>query len=229
MANKNCICALMYHMVSPSCQNKYKNNPYVISTKNFSEQMKILYEKRFHTLTLEEMERYVKGEIYLPKKSILLTFDDGYKNNYIYVYDILKKYNFKAASFLITNNIGSKDERYLDWNDINKMKDIFQFASHTHNLHFTDSNGISFLLSKPQETIINDLKKSIKILNTKYFNYPFGQYNYEIIKILKQVDFSMAFTANKGYIQPLDNIYALNRIGIYQTTSIEEFENFIRF
>ena len=63
--------------------------------------MKVLYDEKFKTITLEEIEQYVNGKISLPRKSILLTFDDGYEEMYKYVYPILKKYNLSAVVFLI--------------------------------------------------------------------------------------------------------------------------------
>lgn len=221
------ICALMYHKISKEAETKYKNNPYVISAENFEEQMKTLHDEGFNTLTLEEIEQYVKGQTQFTKRTVLLTFDDGYKETYKYAYPILKKYNLNAVVFLITNN-NTLQHSFLNWKQIKNSRDIFQFASHTHNLHFLDSNMNSYLVSRPKDIIIKDLKKSMKFLNTKYFAYPYGQYNLETIEILKEVGFSMSFSTIEGYIKPFDDIFQLKRIGIYPETSLNEFRKILR-
>lgn len=221
------ICTLMYHKISEKAETKYKDNPYVISKEDFEYQMKTLAEEGFNTIVLEQMEQYVNGEIHLPLKSILLTFDDGYKETYQHAYPILKKYNLNAVVFLITNK-NVLQPSYLNWKQIKNSRDIFQFASHTHNLHFLDSNTDSYLVSRPKDMVIKDLKKSMKLLNTKYFAYPYGMYIPETIEILKEVGFSMAFSTIEGYIKPFDDIFQLKRIGVYPETSIENFKKILR-
>ncbi|MBV1819921.1 polysaccharide deacetylase family protein [Anaerosalibacter bizertensis] len=223
----NGICTLMYHKISKEAETKHKNNPYVISTEKFEEQMKILHDKGFNTITLGEMEQYVKGQTQFTERTVLLTFDDGYKETYKYAYPILKKYNLNAAVFLITNK-NTLQHSFLNWKQIKNSRDIFEFASHTHNLHFLDSNMNSYLISRPKDIIIKDLKKSMKLLDTKYFAYPYGQYNSETIEILKEVRFSMAFSTIEGYIKPFDDVFQLKRIGIYPETSTEEFREILK-
>ena len=161
----------------------------VISREAFDKQMKILYENDFNTITLEELQRYIEGEINLPEKNILISFDDGYRSNYTYAYPILKKYSFNASIFLITSRIGydkeqlsSNDYPKLSWKEFKKCNDVFEFASHTHDLHKLDSNNTSYVLAESKEAILRDLLISKKLLNTDYFAYPYGQYSEETIE-----------------------------------------------
>lgn len=237
MRNENVegIPVLMYHDILKDEENTDKNNPYIISLECFLNQVEILYKNSFHTITLSDMENYIKGKIDLPKRSILITFDDGYKCCFKYAYPVLRKYSYKAAAFLVTSRItnddsssGPKANQFLNWREINEIRGTFEFACHTHNLHTFDSNNKSLLVVKPREIIVNDIMTSKDILGTRYFAYPFGQYSGETKKILKETGFTMAFTVVEGYAKPGDDLFEIKRIGICpDNSSDQEFINII--
>lgn len=226
---------LMYHNIFKDGENtSYPESPYIISPKKFQEQMCFLCCNNFHTITLKELEKYLNNQINLPKNSVLITFDDGNKCSCYYGYPILEKYSFKAVNFLITSIIKDKTEpfnpaymQYLSWNEINACKDVFEFACHTHNLHNYNDAGTSYLLTKSKEEVINDLKTSLDLLKTKYFSYPFGQYNDNAIEILKELGFTMAFTVNNGLIKPSDNMFLLKRNRITPQTTMADFKRIV--
>lgn len=122
-SRKKFFTCLMYHSV-------YKVGiPGIISTAEFEEQMKVIKDKK--TFKMEEL----KGLGYkLPENSVLVTFDDGYKNNYVEAFPILKKYGIKATIFLNTKYIG-KNDFYLNWDQVREMYDsgLVDFQMHTHS------------------------------------------------------------------------------------------------
>jgi len=87
---KNSVTVLMYHHILP------KDGFIASSVDNFDKQMKFLSDNNYKTLSSEEFFLFKKGELKLPKKSVFITFDDGWRDNFIYAYPILKKYNLKA-------------------------------------------------------------------------------------------------------------------------------------
>ena len=108
----------------------------------FEEHIKWIKDKK--TFKMEEL----KGLNYtLPQNSILITFDDGYKNNYTLAFPILKKYNMKATIFLNTKFI-EKDETYLNWDEIREMYESglidFQLHTHSHQLTVKDIEVLAF-------------------------------------------------------------------------------------
>lgn len=226
--------ALMYHHILRDEENIFGNNGAIISDKSFQEQMKYLYEHKFQTITLDEMEQYVNGTLGLPPKSILITFDDGYKSNYIYAYPILKEYGFKASIFLITSYISDETApfdptilQYMSWEEIESSKDVFEFASHTHNLHRQNEEKKGHLISKPGEEVKVDLGKTRELLKTKHFAYPYGHYNEETLEILQELGFTMAYTVKEGSIQPGDVPLELARRAIFRQTTLEQFKRVI--
>jgi peptidoglycan/xylan/chitin deacetylase (PgdA/CDA1 family) len=228
---------IVYHHLLKEKENvKFKNEKTVVSYEQFSEQMKFLHDHGYHTITLPELEQFLHGKRNLPAKSIMIHFDDGLKTNYIYAYPVLKRYHFHAVAFLITSRNTATVQpfhpdilQYLSWPEIDQMRDVFEFASHTHALHNRGTDGIGNLIKEPREIVKADLLQSRKLLNgTTYFAYPFGQYKQETIDILKETGFTMAFTTETGTVKPGDDPYQLKRYGIGPDTTLEEFKHIIR-
>lgn len=227
---------LMYHDILKDEENTNKGNPCIISLEHFQSHIEILCKNNFHTITLCEMEKYLNGKINLPERSVLITFDDGCKGCYRYAYPLFRKYSYNAVVFLVTGRVtgedtssGSKSNAYLNWREINQIRDNFEFASHTNYLHTLDSNNKSFLIVKPKDIIMKDLKVSKDILNTQYFAYPFGQFSSETKEILMDVGFTMAFTTENGYAKPGDDLFEIKRIGISPgNSSAQKFMDIIR-
>lgn len=133
---KNFVLCLMYHSID---SEKNKGGIFV---DEFEEHIKWIKDKK--TFKMEEL----KGLDYtLPPNSILITFDDGYKNNYTLAFPILKKYNMKATIFLNTKFI-EKDETYLNWDEIREMYESglidFQLHTHSHQLTVKDIEVLAF-------------------------------------------------------------------------------------
>lgn len=225
---------LMYHHLLRSNENPYKDNNTVLSTESFEEQMKFLHDNNFSTITLSELEKFIKGEIQLKKNSILITFDDGYKSNYTYAYPVLKKYDFKASIFMITALIEDKTTtfnpnalQYLSWSEMKEAGEVFEYASHTNDLHKLENNKKSFLVVQPKEVVYNDLKKSKELLNTTSFAYPYGQYNRETLEILESLGFKMAFTTRSGTVKPGNNMLKLKRYNISPNVDMKKFKKIV--
>lgn len=146
---------LMYHHVTP------KGGSLSCSVSHFDSQLKALVSRGYSTLTAEQFARYLRGEP-VPKKSIVLTFDDGYLNNFVYAHPVLKKYNLNALMFLITQHIhdgparsimgsgqelpycpghyeckqliadGRAEEVMLRWEEVREMQRQGTFSFHSH-------------------------------------------------------------------------------------------------
>ena len=90
------VSVLMYHHV-------LKKGGFIASSvEDFASQMRFLAEAGYKTLSAAEFTLYKKGELAVPKKSVLITFDDGWKDNYVYAYPILREFGLRASIFLVT-------------------------------------------------------------------------------------------------------------------------------
>lgn len=195
------IAVLCYHNIGT--QEEKKNVPqeqeWTIDIENFEEQLKMLKENNFKTLTLEEFGNWKQGKIKLPYKSVLITFDDGFLSNYKYAFQLLKKYDMHATVFLIGNYMQEKNEKwngdlktYISKETLQKAKEEYnniEFASHSYALH---EPGI--LKTKSYEELLKDEKDfKEKVIQTQVYCYPFGAYNDDMIKSLKESNYKMAF------------------------------------
>ena len=237
----NSVPVLMYHNVIDSdSMKKYAEEPYAdifITIEKFEKQMKFLKDNNYKTLTLDELYQFIQGSKKLPARSVLITFDDGRKNVYVNAYPILKKYNMKAVIFLITSKNTAQTEdyipmgmQYLSKEEIEKGKDVFEYASHTHNMHKREKGtNKPYLAVKSKEEIKKDIKESLQYTEKLYFAYPYGSYKNVDTSIFKELGIKAAFITKKGKVYKGDSIYKLKRNGVSETTSEQTFKKILGY
>lgn len=229
---------LMYHHILQDHElGKYKNVSTTVTLKQFREQMGYLASKGYDTISVADLERYMKGQITLPVHSVLITFDDGLLTTKVYAYEILKNYGFRATQFLISyrNEISQTNQtfnpngglQFISRDDMNTMSDVYSYESHTYNLHELIGNQSKVLLVSRNE-LIEDLKKNLAALpHSKAFSYPFGKYNNEVISTLKSVGYTMAVTTKPGYNLPYGNLFEIKRLEATQKTTLNNFQKMV--
>ncbi len=120
---------LMYHEVWESTEGRIRHtNPaYVLTARNFSRQMHYLHDSGHRTLCLDE---YLDGSRENEPQSVIITFDDGWYNNYSQAFPVLNELGLKATIFVVTDFIGQKG--YMDWPQLKEMQENgISIQSHT--------------------------------------------------------------------------------------------------
>ena len=213
------IAVLNYHfIISEEERSSCSPSSICINENLFEQHIKYISDNGFHTATLKELEDYIDGTIDLPKKTVVITIDDGWFVSR--AIPILEKYNAMATLFLIGSLAPVSD--YESPN--------LEIHSHTWNLHNENScaDGRSPLLCYDHDTIVQDLIKSRESLNnTTYFCYPFYEYNNHAINALKDAGFTMAFTGGNYKARRGINKFKVPRFVIYNTTSVSELSRMI--
>lgn len=125
-----------------------------VRDEQFSEQLKFLAKNNYHTLTANELFDFILKGKKTPEKSIVLTFDDGERSLYTVAFPLLKKFGFKAASFIVPSFIKEEQDykqsgkQWLSWNEMNEMEKsgFIDFQSHTleHERMFISDEIIDF-------------------------------------------------------------------------------------
>ncbi|KKQ40788.1 MAG: Polysaccharide deacetylase family protein [Microgenomates group bacterium GW2011_GWC1_37_8] len=216
---KKRVAILMYHSVSDD-----NNEFFTVSSKNFMSQMNYLYENNYVILSLHDLIEYINSKKKIPKKSVVLTLDDGYEDNYLTVFPMLKKYNFPATIFLITGLVGNKNYSnrgiklpMLDWGQIQEMHSsgLIDFQPHT-------VSHPRLSISLPNEVIyeMEDSKKEIeRRLGKKctLFAYPKGDYNISTIEIAGRI-FDGAVTTDMGFTNFRSSLLSLRRNSVHSQT-----------
>lgn len=188
----------------------------------FRKQLDYLKNNNYFTPTMEEFENWIDGKINLPKKTVMITIDDGWKSE-IGV-EILNEYEMNATLFLVT----SWSTSAMAWGTV-------EAASHSHNLHNQgdcptgQGGGIQCL---EESILLNDLLLSrSKLDNTTVFCYPFYEYNDYSIFILKKAGFTMAFAGmySNGSLKMHkgDDKFKIPRVTFLNDTSVEDLKKIL--
>ncbi len=197
----------------------------------FEKQMKYLYDEGYVTLSLKDVIDFYYNNKVLPEKSVLLTFDDMYKSVLLYVYPILKKYNFHGVGFVVESWLFDDAQNYsktqsvcLSREELDQMRDVFEYGNHTKALH-TRKDGQTVLQSVEKTLFIEDIKACEQFVGTKHvFAYPFGAYTHENIEWLKECEFLLALTSEAGTNIKSTDPYKLHRNGVLLDYDFEQFK-----
>lgn len=210
---------LMYHSIST-----VPNNSLCLPEKQFSEEIEWLSSQNHHCLTIEEFYSALVNNAALPKKPILLTFDDGYSDNYKAALPILKKFNFKGTFFLIINSIGT--ER-MSWDQIKELVHEGNSIG-SHSLKHPD---LSILSAKQQEDEIITSKQKLEDnlgISINSFCFPSGRYNQTTLELLKKSGYLLGFSTRTGKVHLGDNQFILKRIRIPAGMTLTTFQNLFK-
>lgn len=223
---------LMYHYITPQANNDQPDNNSIITLEAFEENMNYLHEQGYYTATMEELEQYVLGKTSLPAKTVVITFDDGYQNNYIYAYPILKKYGFQATIFVIGSRIQQETspfdpakKSFLSFEEIKASSDVFEYHSHTYDLHQKGFKkcGLDYATGFDTKSLKADIAKMKELgIDSPYFAYPFGEKSTQMVYSLQENNYRMAFTVLQGFVKPGDSLMRLNRLTVTTATDFAE-------
>ncbi|MBQ3084876.1 MAG: polysaccharide deacetylase family protein [Clostridia bacterium] len=207
---------LMYHAVSDNC---WGIRSLFVSPARMEEQLQYLLENGYTPIHFEDLGRVDQIE-----KPILLTFDDGYDDNYTELFPILKKYNVKATVFIIIDLLGT--EHYMTAEQAKEMSDSGLVSIQSHTMSHAYLSQIS---EKEMEHELGQSKLEVtRITGKESFAvaYPSGEHN----------DASLAITAKyyefgiwmRGTIYKTgDDPYVINRKYVARSTTISDYKNLI--
>lgn len=223
---------IMYHSL---LKEPFLKNDYVVSPDVLENDLKYFDDNGYTTIDVDDLIKYVYNGKSLPEKCVMLTFDDGYYNNYEYAYPLLKKYNAKA----VLAPIASQSEIYTNTDEVSvtygycsadvlkEMSEsgLVEIQNHTYDMHnLQPRKGI---LRKNDENteeyknaLTGDLQKSQAFFKEKAgvspvcFVYPYGFNSPESLEIIKDNGFLCTLTASEkpNYInRSPESLYELGR------------------
>jgi len=208
---------LYYHCVSDKI---FGLEELFVSPGEFAKQMKFLQDNNYNVITFADLDKIASI-----KNPVLITFDDGYENNYLEAYPILKKYGFPATIFINTNSLNQKNK--LKESQVKKMRDLISFQSHT-----LSHANLTQLSNSALESELSASKKVLERLTGQKVNvlaYPHGAYNKRVIFAAKKY-YQYAVT-NKGglYNTISSDKYTIRRVYIPRDLKIEGFARKIKW
>jgi len=215
---------LMYHYVSvpPPDADKYRLDLSVTPT-NFEAQMDYLARKGYSPIRLVDLAEFLTNGQPLPVNPIVITFDDGYADNYQYAFPILKKYKFTATFFVITQAIDDGKTGYMTWDQLEEMA-IERMEIGSHSMTHPELKG------KPRAFQIGEIVGSKLLIESrlgtpvKTFSYPAGKYDSTTLEVLRSAGYLAAVTTEpQGAKQTVDKPYELQRIRVRGSFAVADF------
>ena len=192
---------LMYHATGDDI---WGFSELFVSPAELEEQLKYLTENGYTTIHFSDLQAVDRIE-----KPVLLTFDDGYLNNYTDLYPLLQKYNCKATIFVITDMLGVHD-KYMTWEQAREMADsgLVSIQSHTATHPFLDSltrEEQEKELSRSYDAIFEHLEREPYVLC-----YPTGRYNADTLELMEG-QYTFGLKMNGGDYITWQNPREINR------------------
>lgn len=212
---------IIYHNVKPIYRGSIQQYAFSITPTTLEKHLKYFKEHGYTTISIDLLIDHFNKNIPLPPKPVILTFDDGWENQYIYAFPLLKKYNATAVFYIYTNNIGHKN--FLNWKEIKEL-DAAKMTIGSH----TESH-LSLTSIKNKEKLIEEIMGSKKIIEENLgetindFAYPYGHYNKNIMALAKEAGYTSARGTEKGTYHVKDEIFNLAGHIIYD--DLDEFIN----
>ncbi len=206
---------LYYHSIA-----NVPGNTAVLHPDRFAEQVEYLVQEGYQALTLNDFFKVLENKMPSPPKPVLLTFDDGYIDNYTTVMPLLKKYNMPATLFLSTGLV--ETERYLNWDQVKELaKSGWDIQPHS----ITHSRLYMLTPEKQYEEIIESRRAIEENLGTiaDVYCYPYGEFNQTTLNILKQNNFRYAFTIMYGRTTPDQDPLQLRRVFVSGADKLPDF------
>ena len=213
------------------CYHRFGDNHGKMSvpTSLFRQQMKYLHDNNYRVISLKDAIGFFNGKMSIPKRSVVITIDDGYRSNYSEAFPIFKEFNFPATIFLYSDFLGAPDA--LTSEQIKTMYNSglidFQPHSKTHpNLAIRkDNESINDYQNRLDDEINTPKRRIQKIIDTDIFSfaYPFGDTNDIVINKLKSKHFAIAATVQPGSNTAYSSQYMLRRTMIFGDHTEKEF------
>lgn len=215
---------LIYHSVRPyypGITNIVKE--YTVPPNIFDDQLRYLRDNGYTPITLDDLTAHFNSNKSLPDQPIIITFDDGWENQYRYAFPIMQKYGYTGIFYIYSNPIDKKV--FLKWDEVKTMVDA--------NMVIGDHTKSHPELSKIKDdaTLRQEIEDSKKIIEAKIrkpvndFAYPFGDFNSHTVDIVKQAGYKSARTVFKGTHQTNDIVFTLH--GIIVTGDFNRFVSLI--
>ena len=231
------VSVFMYHHVSP-----HKGDMITVTPDVFEAQMRFLAESGYKTLSAGEIVSYADGKNTVSGKAAAITFDDGYLDNYVHAFPVLKKYNIKATIFIVTDwvekssefveayghtpllpnhneckrliNEGKISEVIMNWDMIKEMQKSGLTDFYSHTMSHRKCAELSY------EDLRKELNNSKTVIEEKlrkpcpYLCWPKGSYNDLSVKAAQDVGYTALFTTKKGVVKKGSDRFSIERIAM---------------
>lgn len=213
---------LMYHYVSipPAGADIYRQD-LSIAPADFAAHLDRMLADGYTAISLYGFLDHLTLGTPLPEKPVIITFDDGYRDNYENAFPALAERDMTATFFVVTDFIDEEREAYFSWDMLREMLDAgMSIESHGRNHVTLKGQGADYLIWQAlgsMETIEYELGK-----RPRFISYPAGEYDQATMDIFKSANFWAGLTTVQGATHDSENLFELRRVRVRGTTTPDE-------
>ena len=213
---------LMYHYLSvpPPGANIYRQD-LSVSPELFAAHLDAMQQAGYIAISPYDLLAHLTQGAALPDKPVLITFDDGYRDNYENAFPLLRERNMTAAFFVVTDFIDEQRPEYFTWDMLREMSAAgMSIESHGRNhvsLAGKDADYLIWQALGSLETIHYELG-----VRPRFVSYPAGEYDHNVTDIFHSAGYWAGFTTMQGATHNSDDLFQLRRVRVRGTTTPEE-------
>jgi peptidoglycan/xylan/chitin deacetylase (PgdA/CDA1 family) len=210
---------LMYHYLStpPADANVYRQD-LSVSPELFAAHLDRMLAEGYQTITLYDLHAHLAAGTPLPERPVILTFDDGYRDNYENAFPLLKERGMTATFFIVSDFIDEQRPEYLTWDMVREMHASgMSIESHGRNhvsLKGKDQDYLIWQALGSLETIQHELG-----VRPRFVSYPAGEYDQLTLDIFRSADYLGGVVTKQGATHSLDQPFEWMRVRVRGTTT----------
>lgn len=212
----------MYHYVStpPSDANAIRRD-LSVPPERFDAHLRYLREAGYESITLADLALALQTGAPLPEKPIVLTFDDGYVDSYEVAFPLLRHHKMVGTFFVITGFIDKGQKGYLNWEQVIEMHEAgMRIEAHGHTHPDLRNRSVDYLVWQ-----VLGAKEAIEARThepVRFFCYPSGKYDEQVIRVLHSAHYWAAVTVNPGATHRSDALFELDRVRVHGADSVAQ-------
>lgn|GEM_PF-1376379 len=199
-----------------------------VSPARFEAQLRYLIERGYQPIALRDLIMHIQVGEPLPLKPVVLTFDDGFKDQFTNAYPLLKRYGLRGTFFIITGFVDEGREEYMSWADIELLHaEGMEIGSHSYthpSLRGKSFNYVVWQVLGSKEAI--EARTNDRV---RFFSYPSGQYDKLVVDVLESAGYWGAVTVEAGSLQSSQLPFELRRIRVRGRYELEDFDHWLNY
>ena len=213
---------LMYHYLSvpPANANIYRQD-LSVSPDLFATHLDAMQQAGYTSISLYDLLAHLTRGAPLPEKPVVITFDDGYRDNYENAFPLLQQRGMVASFFVVTDFVDEQRPEYFTWDMLREMAAAgMSIESHGRNHVSLEGKNADYLVWQALgslETIQHELG-----VRPRFVSYPAGEYDQAVIDIFRSANFWAGLTTKQGATHSSDDLFQLHRVRVRGTTTPDE-------
>lgn len=211
---------LMYHRINVvTASTPAESRGLTVHPADFARQMRWLDRRGYRTVTQRQLFEALMCGRRLPRRPIMITFDDGYRDNFFKASPVLVRLGMKATAYVVSSRISGPDPSFLTWPLLHALERRgIEIGSHTV--------AHRHLPSLSDRALLADLTSSQRVLERRlghrvpWLAYPFGAYDARVERFARRAGYVLAVTTQSGVRHSARRPLALPRLRVSNTTGV---------